>query len=430
MKKTLRYAWALAWGMSLGGVASVCQGASLEEYFQQLANAHPRVLAASQSAAAGNAQVEAAKGAWLPQLAGSSSLGKSYSAYYGGSSNGFRPGITATQLLFDGGRTTRNIDARQFDATASEAQHRELLETLSARLLEAYLEWHRQGLLLKLADEQLAALARFEKMVGDIATFDKGRLADLKLVKTRIAQVASAREARAVALHDSVLQLQQICACQLVPDQPPTRLNALLPARYQDQAGEWAQTHPAMLAANARRDSAQADAEVAAAWWKPSIQLQASSQTEPNYVGNPHYFGLNTVALNVQASIFDGNTGRARAQAANAQVNSAESLANATRSELESELRRQGALIDAHQRRLSTLNALVGETDQAFNIVLDQFKLGRRTVIELLSYENERFAARGQVVSEEVDLEQARGRWLAAAGLLTGRLGRQGGSNG
>ena len=140
--------------------------------------------------------------------------------------------------------------------------------------------------------------------------------------------------------------------------------------------------------------------------------------------------GLNTVGLNIQASIFDGNTGRAKAQAANAQLNSAESLANAARIELESELRRQAMLIEQHQRRLQTLNALVGETDQAFNIVLDQFKLGRRTVIELLSYESERFAARAQVVSEEIDLEQARGRWLAAAGVLTERLSRRGQGNG
>lgn len=417
-------------GLLLSGLSVTGQAASLEDFLQQIATAHPRVIAAAENAGMSAALVDAAKAAWRPQVSANSTLGKSYSSYYSGASNGIRPGVMASQLLFDGGRSDHNIDARQFDAKASDAQRFELQQNLSARVVDAYLEWHRQGVLLKLADEQLFALGRFEKMVGDIANFDKGRVADLKLVKTRVAQVASAREARAVAMRDAVLQLQQICACQLEPNQAPGKLADLLPAPASAQLDALIQSHPSIVAANARKDSARADAAAAAAWWKPSVQLQASSQTEPSYTGNSHYFGLNTVGLNIQASIFDGNTGRAKAQAANAQLNSAESLANAARIELESELRRQAMLIEQHQRRLQTLNALVGETDQAFNIVLDQFKLGRRTVIELLSYESERFAARAQVVSEEIDLEQARGRWLAAAGVLTERLSRRGQGNG
>jgi outer membrane protein TolC len=59
-------------------------------------------------------------------------------------------------------------------------------------------------------------------------------------------------------------------------------------------------------------------------------------------------------------------------------------------------------------------------------VVYEQFKLGRRSVIELLTYENERYAARGQVISEEMDMEVARARWLNAIGKLTDKLRTRG----
>lgn len=398
--------------------------ASLNDFLRQLDAHHPRLNAAAENTNASEFNTDAARGAWLPQLSANTQAGTTRSALNSGSNDGVRPGLNASQLLFDGGKAEGNIKARDQETRANAAQQEELKLNLTARTVDTYLEWYRQNQLLRLGDEQLKALSKFEQMVGDIASFDKGRTSDLTLVRTRISQVANARDARALSQRDSALQLRQICVCGLSPSEAPPPFSPFLPAREPENLqDEWLAKHPTVLATLARRNGAEADAETAAAWWKPSVQFQVISQTEQDYNGKTRYFGLNTVGLNVQASIFDGNTSNAREKSAQARLRSADATLRATLVEMEADARRLWSLVEQRQQRIQMLNRLVAESDKAFDVVLEQFKLGRRNVIELLSYENERWAARSQVISEEVDLELTRARWLAAVGNLTQKLG-------
>lgn len=398
--------------------------ASLQDFVRQVVHAHPRLLAATENIRAMESATDAAKGALLPQVSASSLVGRTRSTIYNGTTDGFQPGIGATQLLFDGGKTDYNIKAREKDAEATAAQKAEQTEALTSQLTESYFEWHRQRQLLQLGDEQLIALGRFERMVSDIASFDKGRISDLTLVKTRISQVATSRDSRALSTNDLVMQLRQLCACRLTPSATPPTLAEFMP-RFEpdDLEQQLQQGHPAILGAKARRDSAYADAKAANAWWKPTVELMVDSQTEQDYNGHKRYFGQNMLALNVKANLFDGNTANSKANSASAHARSTDALLDATLADQENEAHRLWALIELRKERMQRLQSMVKDTDNAFDVVFEQFKLGRRTIIELLSYENERFLARSQVISEDIDLQIARAKWLSALGKLAASLG-------
>jgi outer membrane protein TolC len=398
-------------------------GASLNDFLWVIGELHPRIVAATESANSSAYLTDAARGAWLPQVTANVQAGSNHSALYSGSNNSVRPGVTASQLVFDGGKTSNSIKAREEDTAAAIAQHNELKLTLTSRLAETYLEWHRQTELQKLSNEQLLALGKIEKTVADIASFDKGRASELTLVKMRISQLANSQEARSLAIRDVAMQLQQICSCTLVPTEAPPNLGKFLPVHEPDNVGDLLRAqHPAILGATARRNSANAEAEAAAAWWKPSVALQLSSQTEQDYFGKTRQFGLNSIGLSVSAPLFDGNTSNAREYAARARTRSSDADLTAGISELEAESHRLWMLVEQRKQRIATLKQLVQETNNTFDIVLEQFKLGRRNVIEVLSYENERFAARGQAISEEVDQDLARAKWLASIGKLNEKL--------
>jgi outer membrane protein TolC len=410
--------------LNLGADASA---ASLNDFVGQIVSKHPRTAAAVEAISASESLVDAAKGAWLPQVSGAGQVGSNRSTISGGSNSGIRPGLSASQLVYDGGKADNNIKGREQDTLATVAQRDEVVQTLTARVTEAYLEWHRQNRLLALADEQLRALDRFDRMVTEIASFDKGRGSDRRLVTARIVQILNARDSRALSTRDAVMQIQQICACNLVPAVAPPQFALLMPEKAPTEAGrELLRAHPSVIGALARRDSTVADADAAAAWWKPTLEFQLSSQTEQDYTGKTKYFGLNSAMLNVRANVFDGNVGAAKEKSIRARARSAEASLDATVTELEAEANRHWTLISERKLRVASLKNLVEETDGAFDVVFEQFKLGRRSVIELLSYENERFAARGQVISEEMDIEVSRVRWLNSTGKLTEKLGVRG----
>ena len=401
--------------------------ASLTDFVNQIVSQHPRTAAATEAIGSSEALIEAAKGALLPQVSGTGQAGRSQSALSGASNNAFRPGISASQLLYDGGRTDNNIKGREQDALAATAQRDEVILTLTSRIAEAYLEWHRQNLLLALANEQLNALDRFDRLVREIASFDRGRASDQRLVTARIVQTRNARDSRAVSARDAVKQMQQICACALTPGVAPPEFAKLLPETAPAEGGmALLREHPAVIGALARRDSTVADADSAAAWWIPTLEFQLSSQSEITATGGNRYFGQNSAFLNLKANVFDGNVGAAREQAIRARARSAEATLSATLAELEAEASRYWNAIEERKQRIVSLKNLVEETDAAFDVVFEQFKLGRRSVIELLTYENERYAARAQVVSEEMDREVSRMRWLNAIGKLPEKLGARG----
>jgi adhesin transport system outer membrane protein len=402
-------------------------GASLIDFVDQIIARHPRAAAAAEAIGASESLVEAAKGAWLPQVSGGGQVGRSLSSTTGVAGSGLRPGVSASQLLYDGGRTDNNIKGREQETVAATAQRDELVLALTSRVSEAYLEWHRQNRLLTLADEQLIALDRFDQMVREIASFDKGRASDQRLVTARIVQVRNARDSRAVSARDAIKQMQQVCACNLVPRVAPPPFATLMPDSPPAETGlALLREHPAVVGAMARRDGTIADADAAAAWWKPTVELQVSSQSDLNAAGNTRYFAQNTAFLNLKANVFDGNTGAAREQAIRARARSADATLTATLTELEAEASRHWSAVEERKSRIASLNGLVVETDAAFEVVYEQFKLGRRSVIELLTYENERYAARAQVISEEMDMEIARARWLNAVGRLTDKLRTRG----
>ena len=399
-------------------------GASLSDYVKQIVSNHPRTAAAAESTASSEALIEAAKGARLPQISGSASSGRSQSQTTGVISSGFRPGVSASQLLYDGGRTDNNIKGREQDALAASAQRDEVILNLTARISEAYLEWYRQSRLLAMADEQLIALDRFDRLVKEIASFDKGRASDERLVTSRIVQTRNARDARAVSVRDTIKQMQQVCVCALTPAVAPPEFARLLPETVQPEGVvAMLRQHPTVIGALARRDSTVADADAAAAWWVPTLELQLSSYSEITASGGHRYFSQNAAFLNLKGNVFDGNTGASREHAIRARARSLEATLRATLTELEAEANRYWNAVEDRKSRITSLNNVIAETDAAFDVVFEQFKLGRRSVIELLTYENERYAVRSQLISEEMDMEVSRMRWLNAVGKLSEKLG-------
>lgn len=399
-------------------------GVSLSDFVRQIASDHPRTAAAAESTASSEALTEAAKGARLPQISGSAASGRSQSPLTGVINSGFRPGVSASQLLYDGGRTDNNIKGREQDALAAAAQREEVVLSLTSRMAEAYLEWHRQNRLLALADQQLIALDRFDRLVKEISSFDRGRTSDERLVNSRIVQTRNLRDARAVNVRDNIKQMQQICVCALTPAIAPPEFARLLPEYLPADGGAaLLREHPSVIGAQARRDSNIADADAAAAWWVPTLELQLSSFSEITAAGGHRYFSQNAAYLNLKGNVFDGRTGAFREDAIRARARSLDATLNATMTELEAEANRYWSAVEERKGRITSLQNVIVETDAAFDVVFEQFKLGRRSVIELLTYENERYAVRGQLIAEEMDMEVSRMRWLSAVGKLPEKLG-------
>lgn len=408
--------------LAILATAALCAGmpasaATFSEALRLVAESHPRLQAADATAAAGRADVAAARAAWRPQVALVGDTGFTRSGLTSESDTAVLPGVRATQLVYDGGRTSAEIAQRNLQAQALEVDEERLLSDLAGRLAEAYLDWSRQRALLDIAEQQVAALRTVEERVAAIATYDRGRASDVALVSTRLAQSEAARDARRIAIADARALIRQIAAAEVEPegDMPPP--DAFLPKSL-DEALAAVDVHPSLRIADLEARQASAAVDAAKAWWKPRLSLDAGSESESSLAGRTKLFGTVELKLRSTLSPIDGGSGSSRLASARASASAARLEAQFAHRSLRDEIVRQWTAIAERAARLSALTALVASTDASSQVVAEQFKLGRRSVLDLLSFEVERFAARTQLETERRDLLTAKYRLLAAMARL------------
>ncbi len=396
-------------------IAPSAHALTFQQTLEQIADGHPRLSAANDAARAGQYEVGAAKAALMPQLALTGDAAYRRTELTGTTGGLVSPGVRATQLLYDGGRTSAEIHRRKARADELEVERDRAFETLSVQLADAWGEWARERALYDIASQQVAALESLLGTVRSIAEYDRGRSSDVSLVATRLAQSINARDARAVAMEDARGTIRRIAIVPLQPEGDLPSVEPLLPVSL-DAAKSKVTDAPAIQVIAKRRDQARASADGARSYWKPNISLEASSSSQDDATGRSKMFGLVEVRLRSSLSAFDGGAGRAGKDAASAQLASADQELRFTREEAEAEVARLWSLVGEHKQRIATLSSLIGDTDKSRDIVFEQFRIGRRSILDLLSFEIDRFGARASLESEKRDLTQTEYRLLAAMG--------------
>lgn len=391
--------------------------ATFPEALQQISASHPRLAAAEQTAAAGRADINTARASRRPQVSLIGDAGWSRSGLTSRSDTAVLPGVRASQLIYDGGRVSADVAQRSFRAEALEVERERVRTELAERLADAYLEWDRQRSLLAIAEEQVSALRRLEGVVRAIAEYDRGRASDVALVATRLAQSEAARDSRRVAISDARTLIRQIAAADLEPegDMPPP--DPFLPATIEEAMAS-SDAHPSLLIAELDIRQAGAAVDAARAWWKPQLSLDAGSESESSLAGRTKLFGTVELKLRSALSPIDGGRGASGLASARASASAARLEAQFAQRSLRDEVVRQWTAVAERRSRLAALSALVASTDASSLVVAEQFKLGRRSILDLLSFEVERFTARAQLESERRDLLAAKYRLLAATARL------------
>jgi outer membrane protein TolC len=398
----------------LAGASPVAAQSFSDVAFTMLED-HPRVQSAENTAEAGRSEASAARAARRPQVGVTADVGWDGGGSTGRSGTYVLPEIAASQLMFDGGRTAAEIRRRKLRADALGVQQDRVEDDLVAALAQAWSDWSRQQELIAIGEAQVAALEQLHALVWEIASFDRGRGSDVVLVGSRLEQARSSLDARRIARQEARATIREIAALPVEPmgDLPP--LDRRLPVTL-GEAIALIDATPTVLLADIQ--IGESDAAVAGArhWWQPQVNLEVARTSERTAMGDTHLFNAFGVRLRA-ASVPFGGGGQARLSAARANATAARFDAEQARRALNDRVERLWMLTDERRARLPRLAQVVEDADHARDIVQEQFRIGRRSILDLLSYESERFNARAALASERHDL-------IAVQYQLMGALGR------
>jgi adhesin transport system outer membrane protein len=214
-----------------------------------------------------------------------------------------------------------------------------------------------------------------------------------------------------------------------VTGEAPANLSPVPPVKEQlpatrDDAVEQAIANNATLqSAGADIQAAQAQHEASKSGYYPRVDLELSStwsEDVQGYDGEEDYL---TAMLNLRWNLFNGGRDRARDRQTAELVNEAKEVRNRTHRQVEESVRLAWAAYQASESQADFLRQHVEESEKTRDAYAKQFKLGQRSLLDLLNTENELFEARRNELSNTYDGLFAQFRLLRGMSVLTDVLG-------
>jgi len=392
---------------------------TLKEAVQTVIDSHPDVRSVSHNRLARDQEVRQAKSGYFPTLefvagAGIDDVNEPFDDQL--SPQEYR--ISLRQNLF-AGLSTKNEVKRQRARVRSEAYIvKSTSENLALRTTRAYIDVLRYQALLELARKNLELHETIGKQIELRSKSGVGRKADMDQVLSRIklaeANVGVARQNLADAKTTYQALIGELPSKLERPEVPQD----LLPDRLDEALQIALQHHPTLRSAKADLDARKAQADVAKSRFMPILDIEVDQvwEDETNY----SYSRREDLRAMVRFryNLFNGWKDRARRAETVELINEAREIRNHTRRQVIESLNLSWMAYRSIVDRLPLLKQRVEFATITARSYRRQWKIGKRTLLDVLDSEAERIDAMMQYIDTDFTGLYAKYRVLNGMGGL------------
>lgn len=414
-------------------------GETLEEAVAKTLSTNPEIGQARASRNAAAQDVKAAFGGYLPQVDLVGRVG--YENTNSPSTRGRRARVadpdlgrdrddlrregtlTVSQLLFDGFGTPSRIQRFRFLADSAAHSVRDRAERVGLLAVEAYIEILRARAIVKLSEENIAVHRRFLSQVEERTRSGRGREADLVQARGRLAFAESTYIQNQGRLRDAESQYAQVIGdfptALSEPNAPVDRV-AETAAAMSDLAKA---SNPALAAAASRIDAAERLVAEAQSPFYPRLTIEGQGTVAADLNGVEGQNNSGSVLAVLRQNLYRGGSDLASTRAAKERQSEAREALATTQRAVDDDVRVSHNAYVTQKARVAKLKDYAAASERVRDAYEQQFRLGERSLFDLLDSENELFNARVNLVSAQYAESFGVYQTLAAAGLLIPTLG-------
>jgi len=392
----------------------------------QAIESNPDLQASWHAFKAASYQVGEARSDYFPSVDLTASTGKDSRDFDGRDRYSTGQGeVSLTQSLFDGFKTTGQVEHLE---GARLVRYYELLDSVENTAFEAvraYEDVSRERQLLSSARDNYAKHQEVFGQIEERVTSGVGRKVDLEQVAGRLALAETNLLTEASNLHDVTARYLRVVGQLPASDLTATSLSQTnLPPNIREALQLAYQGNPGFHAAIKNIAAAQANVKVERSGYYPKAELRARQVLSRNSNGfdervdATRYGDESAIELALTYNLFSGGATRSAVRRALEEVNQAKDLRDKACVDLRQttqiayndsmRIREQLKSLDQHRRSSDKVRIAYGE----------QFKIGQRSLLDLLDAENEYFQANRAYSNAQADLNIAHAKTLMAMGVL------------
>jgi adhesin transport system outer membrane protein len=369
---------------------------------------------------AANEDINAAKGSRYPQITGTgqSRISGGDIPLEGRATGKLSYNVAAQMPIYDWGKIDALIAGRNSARDATVARFRLQGQAIAIEATKTCLEYNKQRALLSITDEYIANVDKILAMLNKISKADAGRAGEMVQTRSRVLQAKSSQDAIRSKLQEAKIKLERILGKENVASCNGIAASFVVNPDI-DTIRKNIKKHPQIEALEAERRFQKSNLDQVSASRKPQVQIASSYGSL--YPGVSTAGSGYNVSLLVTAPIFDGDILKSNERAAVERVNAGdERLEEATR-QVDSLYREKYEIASSGIKRSQDYTALLEVSDRVRkDFFLQWSSLGKRSLFELLSIEQEQYSLQSNYVMTLFDSMSGFAEIMGNAGMIYG----------
>lgn len=374
---------------------------------------NPKVSQALADLAMQNANIDTSKAGYYPQLSG----GLSTADLTKGEKGNQLINLNATQMLYDFGKIKSDVNTQEAGLLVEQANILVNIDEVALETVEAIVNIRRFQEISNIADQQIKGIGRIAEIANLRAQAGISSQADPIQAQSNL----EAARANFISQNNQLRQFQQKLRTLVGFD--VSNVQWELPDRLVKESQLYADVEfnqvPAMIVAQGQVQMAKMEKEKTRLSNYPTLNLkgslsQAINGNNPNNNKDNGFY--NSIMLEMTSNFYQGGATAARTRAASYAEEAAKSRMNTVYLEVLDEVRLLREEIDNKQKQM---NALLSRQETAIRtkeLYQEQYKLGTRTVVDLLNAEQSIHSAAQEIENARYDIYQAIVRYIAKTG--------------
>lgn len=314
--------------------------------------------------------------------------------------------LSARQLVFDGFFTPYEHKNQQARQRSAEYRATSVGEDISLSVTRVYLEVLKQEAILQLAQDTLDYHQSVFDRMDERFQSGVGSRADLDQISSRVALARTNLQNVRANLRNARINYQQVVGT-FPPDgalEFPGSYHKYLPASVEAAVERAAEHHPIMKVAETDLEATGYTYEQTKSSFYPRFDVEIERDLDKNIDGAEGQIDDLRVMLRMRYNLFRGGADQARTQQFAYLVEKAKEIRNNARREVEEELRLAWVAHETLTEQIPVLMRYVESSEATKGAYIDQFDLGRRTLLDLLNTENESVNAERDLINARHDL--------------------------
>jgi len=340
-------------------------------------------------------------------------------------------GVSLTQSLFSGFHTNSEVDRTSYATSAEQWRLHSEAEDLALEVAKVYLGLIQAEKLVLLSEQNLQSHQEIYEQIKERTESGFSSKADLSQINGRLASAQS----NVIAAKNNYLDSKT--AFYRLIDQAPENLviplpdRSMLPVTKAEGLEAALKNHPAVWAANNDIESAHAQYESAKSTYYPEVYIQVDANYNDNLDGEDGFNGVRDVGgennevvamLRFKYNLFAGGKDQAYAKETAYKINQAKALNMTAHREVEESFVLSWDAFEQLNLQKKYIKMHVISSKDTQKDYKEQFKVGQRSLLDLLDTENELFQARRDYLEAEFSEITAQYRILHSMGSLLDSL--------